>query len=134
MRYERLEHTADVMVRCTGATLEECFCNAAYALSDQMIDASTVDEKLSFDIDVSGDDDEDRLFSYLSEVLFIIDSENVALGRFTVRFAGDRVIGKAYGEPLDLKKHRPKTEIKAVTYHMMRIDPSVPELTVIFDA
>ncbi|MBO6083721.1 MAG: archease [Candidatus Methanomethylophilaceae archaeon] len=134
MRYERLEHTADVMVRCTGATLEECFCNAAYALSDQMIDASTVDEKLSFDIDVSGDDDEDRLFSYLSEVLFIIDSESVALGRFTVRFAGDRVIGKAYGEPLDLKKHRPKTEIKAVTYHMMRIDPSVPELTVVFDA
>lgn len=134
MRYERLEHTADVMVRCTGATLEECFCNAAYALSDQMVDASTVDEKLSFDIDVSGDDDEDRLFSYLSEVLFIIDSESVALGRFTVRFAGDRVIGKAYGEPLDLKKHRPKTEIKAVTYHMMRIDPSVPELTVVFDA
>ena len=134
MRYERLEHTADVMVRCTGATLEECFCNAAYALSDLMIDASTVDEKLSFDIDVSGDDDEDRLFSYLSEVLFIIDSESVALGRFTVRFAGDRVIGKAYGEPLDLKKHRPKTEIKAVTYHMMRIDPSVPELTVVFDA
>ena len=134
MRYERLEHTADVMVRCTGATLEECFCNAAYALSDQMIDASTVDEKLSFDIDVSGDDDEDRLFSYLSEVLFIIDSESVALGRFTVRFAGDRVIGKAYGEPLDLKKHRPQTEIKAVTYHMMRIDPSVPELTVVFDA
>ena len=134
MRSERLEHTADVMVRCTGATLEECFCNAAYALSDQMIDASTVDEKLSFDIDVSGDDDEDRLFSYLSEVLFIIDSESVALGRFTVRFAGDRVIGKAYGEPLDLKKHRPKTEIKAVTYHMMRIDPSVPELTVVFDA
>ncbi len=134
MRYERLEHTADVMVRCTGATLEECFCNAAYALSDQMIDASTVDEKLSFDIDVSGDDDEDRLFSYLSEVLFIIDSESVALGRFTVKFAGDRVIGKAYGEPLDLKKHRPKTEIKAVTYHMMRIDPSVPELTVVFDA
>ena len=134
MRYERLEHTADVMVRCTGATLEECFCNAAYALSDQMIDASTVDEKLSFDIDVSGDDDEDRLFSYLSEVLFIIDSESVALGRFTVRFAGDRVIGKAYGEPLDLKKHRPKTEIKAVTYHMMHIDPSVPELTVVFDA
>ena len=134
MRYERLEHTADVMVRCTGATLEECFCNAAYALSDQMIDASTVDEKLSFDIDVSGDDDEDRLFSYLSEVLFIIDSESVALGRFTVRFAGDRVIGKAYGEPLDLKKHRPKTEIKPVTYHMMRIDPSVPELTVVFDA
>ncbi len=134
MRYERLEHTADIMVRCTGATLEDCFANAAYALSDQMLDASAVDERMSFDVDVSGGDPEERLFAYLSEILFIIDSESVALCRFTVSFDGDRVTGKAYGEPLDLGKHRPKTEIKAVTYHMMRIDPAVPELTVVFDA
>ena len=134
MRYERLDHTADVMVRCTGRTLEECFENAAYALSDQMLDATTVDEKVSFNIDVSGDDLEDRLFAYLSEILFIMDAESVALCRFTVSFDGDRVRGKAYGEPLDLRKHHPKIEIKAITYHMMRIDPGVPELTVVFDA
>ena len=134
MRYERLEHTADIMVRCTGDTLEECFASAAYALSDQMIDASLVEERVSFDIDVSGDTPEDRLFAYLSEVLFIMDAETAALCRFTVSFDGDRVIGKAFGEPLDLKKHHPKTGIKAVTYHQMRIDPDVPELTVLFDA
>ena len=134
MRYEKLEHTADVMVRCCGSTLEECFANAAYALSDQMLDASTVEEKIEFDVEAEGDDLEDMLFSYLSEILFIIDSESVALCRFVVSFDGNRVIGKAYGEPLDLRKHKPKTEIKAVTYHMMHIDPSVPELTVVFDA
>lgn len=134
MRYERLDHTADIMVRCTGGTLEECFENAAYALSDQMLDASLVEERGSFYVDVSGDDLEEKLFAYLSEILFIMDSESVALCRFEVSFEGDRVTGKAYGEPLDLKKHHPKTEIKAITYHMMRIDPSVPELTVVFDA
>ena len=134
MRYERLEHTADIMVRCTGRTLEECFANAAYALSDQMLDASTVRSLQTFHIDVSGDDLEDRLFAYLSEILFIIDSESVALGDFTVRFEGDRVIGDASGEPYDPAVHHPKTEIKAVTYHMMSIDPSAPELTVVFDA
>ena len=134
MRYERLEHTADIMVRCFGKTMEECFANAAYALSDQMLDTSTVEELREFHIDVSGDDLEDRLFAYLSEVLFIIDSESVALCRFTVSFEGNRVIGDAYGEPYDPMKHHPKTEIKAVTYHMMSVDPSVPELTVVFDA
>ena len=134
MRYERLDHTADIMVRCTGGTLEECFENAAYALSDQMLDASLVEERESFDVDVSGDDLEEKLFAYLSEILFIMDSESVALCRFEVSFEGDRVTGKAYGEPLDLKKHHPKTEIKAITYHMMCIDPSVPELAVVFDA
>ena len=53
MRYERLDHTADIMVRCTGGTLEECFENAAYALSDQMLDASLVEERGSFDVDAS---------------------------------------------------------------------------------
>lgn len=134
MRYERLEHTADIMVRCTGDTLEECFENAAYALSDQTLDASLVEERECFHIDVRGDDLEDRLFAYLSEILFIEDAESMALCRFTARFEDDRVIGDAYGEPLDLKKHHPKTEIKAITYHMMSIDPSVPELTVVFDA
>lgn len=129
-----MEHTADIMVRCYGKTMEECFANAAYALSDQMLDASSVDQVLSYHIDVSGDDLEDRLFAYLSEVLFIIDSESCALGGFTVSFEGDRVIGDVYGEPYDPRKHHPKTEIKAVTYHMMSIDPSVPELTVVFDA
>lgn len=114
--------------------MEECFANAAYALSDQMLDTSTVEELREFHIDVSGDDLEDRLFAYLSEVLFIIDSESVALCRFTVSFEGNRVIGDAYGEPYDPMKHHPKTEIKAVTYHMMSVDPSVPELTVVFDA
>lgn len=134
MRYERLEHTADIMVRCSGGTMEECFENAAYALSDQTVDASSVEGVCSFDIDVRGDDLEDRLFAYLSEILYIEDAESMALGRFTVTFDGDRVVGKAFGEPLDPAKHHPKTEIKAVTYHMMRIDPSVPELTVVFDA
>ena len=129
-----MEHTADIMVRCFGRTMEECFANAAYALSDQMLDTSTVEELREFHIDVSGDDLEDRLFAYLSEVLFIIDSESVALCRFTVSFEGNRVIGDAYGEPYDPMKHHPKTEIKAVTYHMMSVDPSVPELTVVFDA
>lgn len=134
MKYERLEHTADIMVRCRGSTLEECFGNAAYALSDQMFDASTVEEKISFPIDVQGDDSEDRLFAYLSEILYLIDAESVALCRFTVEFDGNRVIGEAYGEPLDMRKHHPKTEIKAITYHMMNVDPSVPEITVVFDA
>ncbi|MFC1754512.1 archease, partial [Thermoproteota archaeon] len=32
-----------------------------------------------------------------------------------------RLQGKGIGEKLDLKKHKPKTEAKAVTYHLMQI-------------
>ena len=41
-RYELLEHAADVMVRCTGKDLEECFENAAYAMFDKEVDVSCI--------------------------------------------------------------------------------------------
>ena len=133
MRYEVLEHTADVMIRCTGATIEECFSHAAYALSDQTIDASLVDKAVEISIEVTGEDDESRLFNFLSEVLFIQEAEVFAFADFKVTIDGDKVSAVGWGEPLDLKKHHPKTEVKAITYHMMHVDPSVPELTVVFD-
>ena len=133
MRYEVLEHTADVMVRCRGKTLEECFENAAYALSDQTVDATKVEAKDMFSVDVTGGDDEERLYAFLSEILFLQDAEYYAFSEFRVTINGDRVTAQIYGEPLDVKKHHAKTEVKAITYHMMKVDPSVPELTVVFD-
>ena len=133
MRYEVLEHTADVMVRCRGKTLEECFENAAYALSDQTVDATKVEAKDMFSVDVTGGDDEERLYAFLSEILFLQDAEYYAFSEFRVTIDGDRVTAQIYGEPLDVKKHRAKTEVNAITYHMMKVDPSVPELTVVFD-
>lgn len=133
MRYELFDHTADVMVRCTGASLEECFENAAYAMFDQVIDASTVERRLERTVEITADDDEDRLYSFLSELLFVMDCDSLVFNDFKVTFDGDRVSCTAYGEPLDLKKHRPKTEIKAVTYHMLSVDRDEPAVTVIFD-
>ena len=133
MRYEIVDHTADVMVHCSGETLEECFENAAYALFDQMVDISDVDPVMSVDVDVSGDDNESRLYAFLSELLFIQDSEMIMLSEFKVRFDGDRVKCVAYGEPLDATKHTVRGEIKAITYHMLSVDEDEPSLTVIFD-
>ena len=74
-RYVLIDHTADMMVRAFGSTLEECFGNAAYALFDQTVDLSNVGTYESVDIRVTGIDDEDRLFSFLSEMLFIEDAD-----------------------------------------------------------
>ena len=132
-RYVLIDHTADMMIRAFGSTLEECFGNAAYALFDQTVDLSNVGTSESVDIRVSGIDDEDRLFSFLSEMLFIEDADNLILREFDVRFEGDDVVCTAKGDRLDRSKHRVKSEVKAVTYHMMQIDRDTPSVTVIFD-
>ena len=132
-RYQLIDHTADVMVRCTGGTLEGCFSNAAYAMFDQMMDASTISHTTTRDIEVEGRDDESRLYRFLSELLFVMDCEGLVFNDFDVTFDGDRVRCRAYGEPLDIGKHRPRAEIKAVTYHMLKVDRDVPSVDVIFD-
>ena len=133
MRYEMLEHTADILVRCFGKTMEECFENAAYALFDQMVDIGKVEGREKFTFVTEADDLGSKLYSFLSELLFIMDSESSVMSSFAVRFDGDKVICDAFGEPLDLAKHRPGTEIKAIAYHMMDIDEKGPSVTVLFD-
>ena len=133
MRYETLEHTADILVRCTGSTMEECFESAAYALFDQTVDIGTVEKKERYSFSIEADDIEGRLYAFLSELLFLLDAESVVMRSFNVRFKGMKVSCEAYGEALDLKKHRPRTEIKAITYHMMHIDEGEPSVTVLFD-
>ena len=132
-RYVLVDHTADMMVRAFGETLEECFANSGYALFDQTVDLSGIGTSEETDIRVSGIDDEDRLYSFLSELLFIEDCDNLILKEFDVRFEGDDVVCHARGETLDRTRHRVRSEVKAVTYHMMEIDRDTPSVTVLFD-
>ena len=64
---------------------------------------------------------------------FIEDADNLILKEFDVRFDGDDVICHAKGETLDRNRHRIRSEVKAVTYHMMEIDRDTPSITVLFD-
>ena len=132
-RYILVDHTADMMVRAFGDTLEECFGNAAYALFDQTVDLSDIGTSEETEFRITGIDDEDRLYSFLSELLFIEDCDNLILKEFDVSFDGDDVVCRARGETLDRTRHRVRSEVKAVTYHMMEIDRDTPSVTVLFD-
>jgi SHS2 domain-containing protein len=133
MRYENLEHTADVMIRAYGSTLEECFENAAYGMIDQILDASSVRPKVEETFSVEGGSLEDLLYNFLSEVLFIFDAKRLALGTFHVRLDDGKLECRASGERFDRERHSPKQEIKAVTYHMLKVSTEEPSITVLFD-
>lgn len=133
MRYELLEHTADVMVKAHGKDLEECFANAAYALFDQMVDASKIEVRTHVDLEVEGHDLESLLYNFLSEFIYIHDAKHLVLSEFEVRIEGGRASCKAGGERLSPSKHGQRHEVKAITYHMLSVDPNEPSVTVIFD-
>ena len=132
-RYEVLDHTADLMIKGYGSDLEECYANLAYGMLDQTVDLRDVTPSETREIDVTGFDDEDALYSFLSELLFIEAYENIVLKEFDVKIDGLHITCTARGELLDRSKMRIRGEIKAVTFHMMDIDRDTPSVTVLFD-
>ncbi len=131
--YELLEHTADVLVKCRGATLEECFENAAVALFDQIADLSRVDPRRPCLFQVEGASREELLYAFLSELIFLFDAYGMLFRGFTVTFDEGVLRCRAEGEELDMEKHRPRGAVKAVTYHMLEVDEEEPSVTVLFD-
>lgn len=133
MRFELLDHTADILVKAYGKTLEECFANAALAMFDQMVDVSTIKPVGEVELMIEGSEKEELLFDLLSELLYLHDVDRVVLASFDVSFTEMGLSCLAKGEKLDLERHSPKTEIKAVTFHLLEVDEDTPSVTVLFD-
>ena len=129
-KYEFLdEYTADVAFIAYGKSLEEVFENAAYALMEIQTDVSRIEPKECFSVRVEGFDLEHLMKKWLEELLYYLDAKQIILGKFDVNIKsasseeGEILIleGKVCGELFDPNKHISKVEVKAVSYHDMRI-------------
>ncbi len=133
MKYERLDHTADVLVKAFGNSIEECFESAAFAMFDTILNISAVEPLETVRFSIDGDNLYDKLYNFLSELLYLFDAEHFVPAEFKVSFNQNTLVCESKGERYNPTKHDPKTEIKAVTYHKMNIDLNEPSITVLFD-
>lgn len=120
--YEYIEHTADLGFKAYGSTLQAMFANAAAALIGVMVDRETVQPKLERALQVGGQDLDTVLVSWLNELLYVFDIEQVFLTQFNFAYISDHGLEAiAKGEAMDPKHHHIKTTIKAVTYHQLYV-------------
>ena len=124
MRFEYLDHTADVKFRAYGDSLEEAFGNAALAVFNVMVDTSGVKEKTRKKISAEGDDVQALLYDFLEKFLILLDSENYFLASVKkVKIAGNDGDGyslEAETEGDDAAKYETiGPQVKAVTYNDM---------------
>lgn len=118
---ETFEHEADIGIRGFGHTLEEAFENAAICLYSVMVNVGSIELKEVRTISVTASDPELLLVEWLNALLSLSDIERMVFARFEVVFNGMSLTGRAWGEHLDKARHQPHVEIKAATYHMLRI-------------
>ena len=122
--YKFLDHTTDIIVEIHSQSIEGVFTQAGLALSDTMIDLSTIESKLNKKINVTGYDLPSLLYSWLEELIVIFDIEGIIFNDFKINITQSKnykLEATALGEIFNKIKHKPKIEVKAVTYHMLKI-------------
>jgi len=113
--------TADMAFAAYGRTLDELFANAARAITSIMFDGK-IAQKISRKIALEEDEDIVLLQKWLSEIVYLHDSEKLLFSKFDVRTDGRHLNATIYGEKYNPKRHKFIIDIKAVTYHKMSID------------
>ncbi len=121
--YEHFEHTADLGLRVRAADLNALFAEAGAALFAAVVeDLTTVRPLQQVEVRLAGDDLEYLLFDWLRELLYRFDGEHLLLGRFEAKVSAAGLEGTAWGEPLDRARHELGHEVKAVTYHGLKVE------------
>jgi SHS2 domain-containing protein len=123
--YEHFEHTADLGLRVRAADQNTLFAEAAEALFAAVVDdLDTVEPREPATIQVSGTDVAYLLFDWLRELLYRFEADHRVFRRFDVQVSGDGLTATAWGEPYDADKHPLSHEVKAITYHGLRVEPT----------
>jgi len=133
VRFEELDHTADVGIRAYGASIEELFANAAAGMFSLITDLERVHPKGEVEVRVTGGDLGGLMVNWLQELLFLHETQQLLLCEFDVELRGLALSARARGEKIDKRHHELRLAVKAVTYHALKVDPAKGVAEVIFD-
>jgi len=123
--HELFEHTADLGLRAEAATLDELFAEAAACLLAAIVeDPASVRPANAETIAIAGADREYLLFDWLKELLSRFDDGQMLLCRFEVTVRDDGLSATVWGEPFDPERHVLSHEVKAITYHELKVAPT----------
>ena len=120
--YEIFEHTADLGLRVKAPDLNTLLVEAARGLFSIIVEnPDEVQPLQQINLHIEGRDRQYLLFDWLNEILFIFDSKHLLLSRFEVQVSETGLDGVAWGEALDIDRHQLDHEVKAITYHELKV-------------
>jgi SHS2 domain-containing protein len=118
-----LEHTADIGFEALGGTRAEVFANAGRALFHIIVDPGSVEPREQVNVLAQGTNQSELLVNWLSELLFLQDTEGWLFRDFEVISLSDNSIqAVARGEKFDPARHQIKLLVKAITYHQLMLE------------
>lgn len=127
MPYRTLEHTADLGVEVTAATLEGLFGETLRAFTDCLTRLERVTASESREVSIKAPEPDQLLIDLLNELIYLHETEALVFSDALLTLAetddGWSLSGSVRGEAFDLERHGLKTLIKAATYHQLSVQP-----------
>ncbi len=116
--WEHFDVEADVGVRAWGPTRGEAFAQAALGVLALIVAADEVEAREARAVRAQAEAPEPLLVAWVNECLYVHEIEGFVVRRVEVLACGDTVVhGVLHGEPLDPRRHRLGTVVKAATLH-----------------
>lgn len=118
---------ADVAFEATGKTIEQMFESAGNALMvTQVKDLKTVKTKVEIKFELTGQNEERLLHNFLQELIFYKDSDLLLFSKYELKITktadGLKLAAVCKGEQIDTAKHEMLVDVKAVSWHMFKIE------------
>jgi SHS2 domain-containing protein len=127
--FDLFEHTADLGLRVSAPTLEELLADAARGLLAMLVaNPSSIEPVLGKRIEITATDPPYLLFDWLSELLYVFETDKLLLSEFNVRVETNhqdvplKLIANCRGETMDASRHEMDHEVKAITYHGLTVE------------
>jgi SHS2 domain-containing protein len=136
LKHKIIDHTADICVRVFGNSMEEIFVGSSKAMMEIITDVEKVNPSKEILIRARGENYEELLVKWLQEILYLHEVKKMVFKDFEIKIEnGTKAVGKAYGEKIDVDRHEFYSNIKAVTYHNLKIISSKDKyrVDIVFD-
>ena len=122
MSFEVFEHTADIGIRVFGDSFLDLLTNSALGLMSLIAETESVMPVEEVEFEAEAETGEELLIKMLSEILYLHQVRKLVFSGAELELLnGDGVRGRLRGEKYDPGRHELLLDIKAATYHNLKI-------------
>lgn len=109
------DHAADIGLRAWGPDLASALAQAGRALTAVITDPDAVVAREPVSVWCAGEDPELLLVDWLDALIYEMGTRYMLFGQFDVTMEGGGIKAIAWGEPVDIERHKPAVEVKGTT-------------------
>jgi SHS2 domain-containing protein len=121
--FKIIDHTGDMGIVVYGGDLRELFSNAGRAFFSLITHLNRIRSTFEHTIVLKSENLDELMVTWLGELLYLFDAKGMLLKKFDldeIHKHGLRAVVR--GESFQPERHVIKREIKAVTYHQVKVE------------